>query len=60
MNYDRPPLLDRVAAEYVLGFLHYRARARFDRLCERLTPALTARMGWEDRLLPLRDRKSVV
>lgn len=53
MNYDRPELLDRLAAEYVLGLLRYRARARFERLCAELTPALTARTGWEDRLLPL-------
>jgi anti-sigma-K factor RskA len=53
MNYDRPELLDRLAAEYVLGLLRYRARARFERLCEELRPALAARIGWEDRLLPL-------
>jgi anti-sigma-K factor RskA len=53
MNYNRPELLDRLAAEYVVGLLRYRARARFERLCDELSYALTARERWEDRLLPL-------
>jgi anti-sigma-K factor RskA len=53
MNYDRPELLERLAADYALGFLRYRARRRFERLCTTTTPALTARERWEDRLLPL-------
>ena len=53
MNYDRPDLLDRLAADYALGVLRYRARARFERLCANLVPALVARQRWEDRLLPL-------
>ena len=53
MNYTRPELLDRLAAEYVVGLLRDRARARFERLCGELTLALTARQHWEDRLLPL-------
>ncbi len=53
MNYDRPDLLDRLAADYALGVLRYRARARFERLCTNLVPALNARQRWEDRLLPL-------
>jgi anti-sigma-K factor RskA len=53
MNYNRPELLDRLAAEYVLGLLRYRARARFERLCAELPAALTARQRWEERLLPL-------
>ena len=36
MNYNRPELLDRLAAEYVLGLLRHRARARFERLCAEL------------------------
>jgi anti-sigma-K factor RskA len=53
MNYNRPELLDQLAAQYVLGLLRYRARARFERLCGELTPAVSARQRWEDRLLPL-------
>jgi anti-sigma-K factor RskA len=53
MNYNRPELLDRLAAEYALGLLRYRARARFERLCAELPAALTARQRWEERLLPL-------
>jgi anti-sigma-K factor RskA len=53
MNYNRPELLDRLAAEYVLGLLRYRARARFERLCAELPAALTAQQRWEERLLPL-------
>lgn len=53
MNYNRPELLDRLAAEYVLGLLRHRARARFERLCAELPAALSARQRWEERLLPL-------
>jgi anti-sigma-K factor RskA len=53
MNYNRPELLDRLAAEYVLGLLRYSVRARFERLCAELPAALTARQRWEERLLPL-------
>jgi anti-sigma-K factor RskA len=53
MNYNRPELLDRLAAEYVLGLMRYRARARFERLCAELPAALTVRQRWEERLLPL-------
>jgi anti-sigma-K factor RskA len=53
MNYNRPELLDRLAAEYVLGLLRYRARARFERLCAELPAALSAQQRWEERLLPL-------
>jgi anti-sigma-K factor RskA len=53
MNYNRPELLDRLAAEYVLGLLRHRARARFERLCAELPAALSARLRWEERLLPL-------
>lgn len=53
MNYDRPELLDRLAADYALGVLRFRARARFERLCASLVAARHARQRWEDRLLPL-------
>jgi anti-sigma-K factor RskA len=53
MKYERPELLERLAADYVLGLLRHRARARFERLCAELPPALRARQAWEDLLLPL-------
>jgi anti-sigma-K factor RskA len=53
MNYNRPELLDRLAAEYVVGLMRYRARARFERPCAELPAALSARQRWEERLLPL-------
>jgi len=55
MRYDQPELRDRLAAEYVLGTLHGRARERFRHLL-RYDPALRARVAaWEARLAPLAD-----
>ena len=53
MNYDRPELLDRLAAEYVLGCMTRRARRRFERLRVRLPAADAAAREWERRLMPL-------
>ncbi len=50
MNYDRPELLDRLAAEYVLGTLRGRARQRFERLQLQLPAARGAVVAWEARL----------
>ena len=50
MNYDRPELLDRLAAEYVLGTLRGRARKRFDRLQRELPAARGAVAVWEAQL----------
>jgi anti-sigma-K factor RskA len=53
MRYREPALRDRLAAEYVLGTLRGRARARFRRLL-RYDPALRQTVdAWEGRLLPL-------
>jgi anti-sigma-K factor RskA len=53
MRYQDPALRDKLAAEFVLGTLHGRARARFRRLL-RYDPALRRAVeDWEDRLLPL-------
>jgi anti-sigma-K factor RskA len=52
MNYQRPELLDRLAADYVLGVLRLRARARFEALCVSIPAAGAAKRRWEDRLLP--------
>jgi anti-sigma-K factor RskA len=48
MNYERPELLDRLAAEYALGTLRGRARRRFERLCVESAAARSAVYGWED------------
>ena len=53
MKYQDPALRDKLAAEYVLGTLRGRARARF-RLLLRYDPALRRAVeAWEDRLLPM-------
>ena len=53
MDYSRPELADRLAAEYVAGLLRGPARRRF----ESLLPAHPALRGavraWQDRLMPL-------
>jgi anti-sigma-K factor RskA len=51
--YKDPQLLDRLAAEYVLGTLRGRARARFESL-QRYDPALRGLVAdWEARITPL-------
>ena len=53
MKYQDPALRDKLAAEYVLGTLHGRARARFRRLLH-YDPSLRRTVAaWEDRLLPM-------
>jgi anti-sigma-K factor RskA len=52
-SYKNPQLRDRLAAEYVLGTLRGRARARFESLL-RYDPALRRTVAdWEDRVTPL-------
>ena len=53
MNYQRPQLLDELAAQYVLGTLRGPARRRFERYCKHNAPALHAVRRWEDRLVDL-------
>ncbi|HSV18835.1 MAG TPA: anti-sigma factor [Casimicrobiaceae bacterium] len=53
MNYDRPELLDRLAAEYVFGSMTPLARRRFHRLRRQLPAAEAAARDWERRLMPL-------
>jgi anti-sigma-K factor RskA len=53
MNYRRPDLRDRLAAEYALGTLHGRARARLLQLL-RDDPRLQSRVAfWEQQLAPM-------
>jgi anti-sigma-K factor RskA len=53
MDYSRPDIADRLAAEYVSGLMRGAARQRF----EALLPAHAALRGavraWQDRLMPL-------
>jgi anti-sigma-K factor RskA len=52
-SYRNPELRDRLAAEYVIGTLRGRARARFEAL-QRYDPALRRIVAeWEERLTPL-------
>ena len=53
MNYERPQLLDKLAAEYVLGSMSTRARRRFSRLLLDSTAAQRAVAGWQTQLAPL-------
>lgn len=48
MRYDNQELLDRLAAEHVLGTLRGPARRRFERLCATNAAARSARHRWED------------
>lgn len=53
MKYADRDLLDRLAAQYVLGTLRGRARQRFERLCASNEHAMNAVKSWEDRFVPL-------
>jgi anti-sigma-K factor RskA len=53
MNYDRPELLDRLAAEYVFGTMSARVRRRFQKIQRALPAAQQAVHAWEQRLTPL-------
>lgn len=53
MKYDNPELLDRLAAEYVLGTLRGGARRRFAGLVQGGLAPRRAVRAWERRLIPL-------
>lgn len=53
MDYGRPDLADRLAAEYVLGTLQGRARRRFQTLLGAHPALYSAVQRWETRLAPL-------
>ena len=53
MNYRTPERADALAAQYVLGTMPARARARFARLARSDRVLADAIRAWEDRLSPL-------
>src|SRR3954471_8313378 len=53
MDYRRPERIEPLAAQYVLGTLRGRARARFARLVQTEAAVAAAVQAWEARLLPL-------
>jgi anti-sigma-K factor RskA len=53
MNYTSPRLRDRLAAEYVLGTLHGRARKRFERLLRDDSELRALLQTWIERLTPI-------
>ena len=56
MKYDNPELLDRLAAEYVVGTLRAGARRRFESLAAGHIPLRRAVQHWENRLFELSMR----
>ncbi len=53
MDYSRPELADRLAAEYASGLLRGPARRRFEALLPAHPQLRAAVRGWQDRLMPL-------
>jgi anti-sigma-K factor RskA len=53
MRFDNPELIDRLAAEYVLGTLRGAARKRFERVIHADFAAARRVRAWEKRLTPL-------
>jgi len=51
MKYTDRQLLDRLAAQYVVGTLRGRARSRFERICVGNEYAMAAVKRWEDRFV---------
>lgn len=60
MNYHQPALIDALAAEYVLGTLHGRARDRFEILLRDLPAVRAAVWRWENRFGALGTQLSPV
>lgn len=56
MNYEKPELLEQLAAAYVLGTLRGGARRRFARLARESSVIQREIWRWERQLLPLTDK----
>ena len=55
MDYSRPELADRLAADYVAGTLRGPARRRFEALLPGSAPAVQAVREWEARVAGLTE-----
>ncbi|MBM3341359.1 MAG: hypothetical protein FJY56_04500 [Betaproteobacteria bacterium] len=53
MNYNKPELIDKLAAEYVLGTMSARVRRRFQKILRTSLATQRAVQDWEQRLTPL-------
>jgi anti-sigma factor RsiW len=53
MNYHRPELSGRLAADYVLGLMPRRARQRFERVIAKDATLAATVTAWSDRFAPL-------
>ena len=53
MDYARPALADRLAADYVVGTLRGAARRRFESLVPAHALLREAMLAWQERLMPL-------
>jgi anti-sigma-K factor RskA len=53
MDYSRPDLANRLAADYVVGLLHGRARRRFEALLPAHAALRAALRSWNEYLMPL-------
>ena len=53
MDYSRPELADRLAADYVAGTMRGAARRRFEALLPAHATLRVAERAWRDRLMPL-------
>ncbi len=53
MDYGRPDLADRLAADYVVGTMRGAARRRFESLLPAHALLREATRAWQDRLMPL-------
>jgi len=53
MDYNRPELGERLAADYVLGLMPRRSRRRFERVLARNASLAATVAAWSERLSPL-------